>query len=43
MGVSLSTDGNTNYYDMYKNADKALYEAKRGGRGQYRFYRECNG
>lgn len=42
MGVSLSTDGNTNYYDMYKNADKALYEAKRGGRGQYRFYRECS-
>ncbi len=42
MGISLSSDGNPHYYDMYKNADKALYEAKRGGRGQYRFYRECS-
>lgn len=41
MGISLSRDGNLHYYDMYRNADKALYEAKRGGRGQYRFYREC--
>ncbi len=42
MGISLSSDGNMHYYDMYRNADKALYEAKKGGRGQYRFYRECS-
>ena len=41
MGISLSSDGDMHYYDMYKNADKALYEAKRGGRCQYRFYRDC--
>lgn len=40
MGVSLSSDCDRHYYDMYKNADKALYEAKKGGRGQYRFYNE---
>ena len=41
MGISLLSDGNPHYYDMYRNADKALYEAKRSGRGQYRFYGEC--
>ena len=42
MGISLLSDGNPHYYDMYRNADKALYEAKRSGRGQYRFYGECS-
>ena len=42
MGISLLSDCNPHYYDMYRNADKALYEAKRSGRGQYRFYGECS-
>lgn len=40
MGISLSEDSNDYYYDMYKNADKALYEAKNSGRGCYKFYKD---
>lgn len=40
MGISLSVNCGLHYYNMYQCADKALYEAKKSGRGCYRFYSE---
>ena len=35
IGASVSHDGHTDYKDMYKIADEALYHSKEGGRNQF--------
>jgi len=37
MGISMFNKDGKTYDDLYKNADKALYEAKRNGKDQYKF------
>ena len=38
MGICLSSACDGGYYDLYKKADKSLYAAKAGGKGQYVYY-----
>jgi len=40
MGVALSADVGTEYEAMFQAADRALYSAKRAGRGRLMFYDE---
>lgn len=37
MGIAIFNKDGKNYEELYKNADKALYEAKLNGRDQYKF------
>lgn len=37
MGISMFNKDGATYDELYKNADKALYEAKRNGKDQYKF------
>lgn len=37
MGISMFNKDGTTYDELYQNADKALYEAKRNGKDQYKF------
>lgn len=38
MGICLSSACDGGYYDLYKKADKSLYDAKAGGKGCYVYY-----
>lgn len=38
MGICLSSACDGGYYDLYKKADKSLYDAKAGGKGRYVYY-----
>ena len=38
MGISMTENNIREYDTLFKRADKALYAAKRGGRGRYVFY-----
>ena len=38
MGICLFSACDGGYYDLYKKADKSLYDAKAGGKGQYVYY-----
>lgn len=38
IGVAVSPEGGTDFETLYKNADKALYEAKAQGKGSYVIY-----
>ena len=38
MGISMTENNIRDYDTLFKRADKALYAAKRGGRGRYVFY-----
>ena len=40
MGVALSCQLSCDYDTLFHAADQALYSVKRGGRGQYCFYRD---
>ncbi len=40
MGVARTEDVGRDYETLFRHADQALYAAKRGGRGQLRFYEE---
>ena len=40
MGVSTTKDCDREYEMLFKRADKALYTAKRSGRGRYVFYND---
>ncbi|MFY9198439.1 MAG: GGDEF domain-containing protein [Acutalibacteraceae bacterium] len=37
MGIAMHNKDGKTYDELYKNADKALYEAKRNGKDQYKF------
>lgn len=37
MGIAIYNKDGRTYEELYKNADKALYEAKRNGKDQYKF------
>lgn len=39
IGISLYPEHGTNYLELFKKADRALYESKSRGKNQYSFYR----
>lgn len=41
IGISLYPDDGTEVDDLLRDADSAMYQAKRAGRGTYRFYTEA--
>ena len=38
VGVAVSPEDGSSYYDLYNRADQALYQAKRRGKNTYEFY-----
>lgn len=42
IGIALSPEDGCEYKILYQKADKALYEAKRGGKKGYRFWEKCS-
>ena len=38
IGIALSPDHGTSYYDLFSRADQALYRAKENGKNTYAFY-----
>lgn len=38
IGVALSPEHGTDYYELFKHADLALYQAKKAGKHHFRFY-----
>lgn len=40
IGISIAPEDGDNFASIYKNADEALYQAKRQGKNRYAFYEE---
>ena len=38
VGIAFYPDGGNDYEELYKNADKALYRCKKGGKNTYAVY-----
>ena len=41
VGVAFSPEQGTRFDDLYRNADKALYQTKRGGRNNFSVYEKA--
>ena len=41
VGVAFSPEQGTRFDDLYRNADKALYQTKRGGRDNFSVYEKA--
>lgn len=42
IGIAITPDNGTNFIDLYKNADRALYFIKENGKNSYHFFKENN-
>lgn len=41
VGLAFSPEQGIRFDDLYRNADKALYQTKRGGRNNYTVYEKA--
>jgi diguanylate cyclase (GGDEF)-like protein len=42
IGIAIYPEDGLDQQTLFKNADKAMYEAKQGGRNRYCFFSELN-